>query len=292
MSNSKKHFGDRRDGTLIRELDGMHHIMPMVYPGRCDNEAFISERIDLTNVDKFLAELNAASPDFKYTLFHVIVAAVLKTITLRPKLNRFIANKNYYQRNTLSASFVIKKQFNDTSEEGMAFVYADGSTTLETLHEELKRQIIREKTGGSGNSTADALNFLNKLPRFVVKFFIWLMRQFDRHGIVPKSLIEADPYYASVIFSNLGSIKLKSGYHHLTNWGTTSLFVVVGEMKMRPFPQADGTEEYRNSVDLGLTIDERLADGYYYSKSVKLIKKILEQPECLLRPFEEPVDYE
>ncbi len=291
MNEVKRRFGDRRDATLIRKQDSMHLIMPMVYPNRCDNEAFISERIDLTNIDKYLEKRNAENPEFKFTLFHLVVAAILKTIILRPKLNRFIANKNNYQRNTYSASFVIKKQFSDSSEEGMAFVYATEDSTLDSLHEELYRQIYREKnSSGASNSTSDTMDLLNKLPRWFVKFFIWLMRQLDRHGIVPQSIIEADPYYASVILSNLGSIKLRSGYHHLTNWGTTSIFVVVGEMKERIFRNENGEEEYRNSVDLGLTIDERIADGFYYSKSVKILKYILEHPECLERPFSEPVD--
>ena len=291
MNEVKRRFGDRRDATLIRKQDSMHLIMPMVYPNRCDNEAFISERIDLTNIDKYLEKRNAENPEFKFTLFHLVVAAILKTIILRPKLNRFIANKNNYQRNTYSASFVIKKQFSDSSEEGMAFVYATEDSTLDSLHEELYRQIYREKnSSGASNSTSDTMDLLNKLPRWFVKFFIWLMRQLDRHGIVPQSIIEADPYYASVILSNLGSIKLRSGYHHLTNWGTTSIFVVVGEMKERIFRSENGEDEYRNSVDLGLTIDERIADGFYYSKSVRILKYILEHPECLERPFSEPVD--
>ena len=290
MNDTKRHIGDRRDGTLLRDIDSMHIIMPMIYPNRCDNEAFISERIDLTNVDAYIAKRNAENPVFKLTLFHLIVAAILKVIVLRPKLNRFIANKNLYQRKELSASFVIKKQFNDASEEGMAFIRANGDSTLDTLREDLYKQITHVKKGGT-DSTMDAMDFLKKLPRFVVKFFIALMRWCDRHGIVPKSLIASDPYYASVILSNLGSIKLRSGYHHLTNWGTTSLFVVVGEMKMRPFYDDEGNAEFRNSVDLGLTIDERLADGYYYSKSVRMLKYILEHPECLEKPFSEPVEY-
>ena len=290
MNDTKRHIGDRRDGTLLRDIDSMHIIMPMIYPNRCDNEAFISERIDLTNVDAYIAKRNAENPVFKFTLFHLIVAAILKVIVLRPKLNRFIANKNLYQRKELSASFVIKKQFNDASEEGMAFIRANGDSTLDTLREDLYKQITHVKKGGT-DSTMDAMDFLKKLPRFVVKFFIALMRWCDRHGIVPKSLIASDPYYASVILSNLGSIKLRSGYHHLTNWGTTSLFVVVGEMKMRPFYDDEGNAEFRNSVDLGLTIDERLADGYYYSKSVRILKYILEHPECLEKPFSEPVEY-
>ena len=290
MNDTKRHIGDRRDGTLLRDIDSMHIIMPMIYPNRCDNEAFISERIDLTNVDAYIAKRNAENPVFKFTLFHLIVAAILKVIVLRPKLNRFIANKNLYQRKELSASFVIKKQFNDASEEGMAFIRANGDSTLDTLREDLYKQITHVKKGGT-DSTMDAMEFLKKLPRFVVKFFIALMRWCDRHGIVPKSLIASDPFYASVILSNLGSIKLRSGYHHLTNWGTTSLFVVVGEMKMRPFYDDEGNAEIRNSVDLGLTIDERLADGYYYSKSVRMLKYILEHPECLEKPFSEPVEY-
>ncbi len=291
MNNEKRRFGDRKDAKLIRKQDSMHLIMPMVYPNRCDNEAFISERIDLTNIDKYLEKRNAENPEFKFTLFHLIVAAILKTIILRPKLNRFIANQNNYQRNTYSASFVIKKHFSDDSEEGMAFIYATEDSTLDSLHEELYRQIYREKnSSGASNATADTMDLLNKLPRWFVKFFIWLMRQLDRHGIVPQSIIADDPYYASVILSNLGSIKLRSGYHHLTNWGTTSLFVVVGEMKERIFRNENGQEEYRNSVDLGLTIDERIADGYYYSGSVKILKYILEHPECLERPFSEPVE--
>ncbi len=290
MNDTKRHIGDRRDGTLLRDIDSMHIIMPMIYPNRCDNEAFISERIDLTNVDAYIAKRNAENPVFKFTLFHLIVAAILKVIVLRPKLNRFIANKNLYQRKELSASFVIKKQFNDASEEGMAFIRANGDSTLDTLREDLYKQITHVKKGGT-DSTMDAMEFLKKLPRFVVKFFIALMRWCDRHGIVPKSLIASDPYYASVILSNLGSIKLRSGYHHLTNWGTTSLFVVVGEMKKRPFYDDEGNAEFRNSVDLGLTIDERLADGYYYSRSVRMLKYILEHPECLEKPFNEPVEY-
>ena len=291
MSKENRHFGDRRDATLIRQQDGMHLIMPMIYPNRCDNEAFISERIDLTNIDKYLEKRNAENPEFKFTLFHLIVAAILKTIILRPKLNRFIANKNNYQRNSYSASFVVKKQFSDTSEEGLAFIYATEDSTLDSLHEDLFKQISREKKGGAGNATSNTMDILNKLPRFLSKAAIRFIRWLDRHGWCPDVLIGDDPNYASVFLSNLGSIRLRSGYHHLTNWGTCSVFCIIGEKSLRPVFQPDGSYEMHEMLDLGLTIDERLADGYYYSKSVRLLKYILEHPECLEHPFSEPVDY-
>lgn len=46
----------------------------------------------------------------------------------------------------------------------------------------------------------------------------------------------------------------------------------------------------RESIDLGITIDERLADGYYYSGSVRLLRKLLENPELLEEPLSERVE--
>ena len=290
MSKEKRRFGDRRDGKLLRKLDSMHIIMPLIYPNRCDNEAFISERIDLTSINRYLEKRNSENPVFKFTIFHIIVAAILKVIVLRPKLNRFIANKNMYQRNDISASFIVKKQFGDDSEEGLAFIKANPESTVDSLHDELYRQISNARSGNKG-STDESMDFFSKLPRFILKAALAVVRWLDRHGWVPKAFVADDPYYASVILSNLGSIKLKSGYHHLTNWGTTSMFVVVGEKKIRPFYNDDGSYEMRDSIELGLTIDERLADGYYYSKSVRLLKYILEHPECLEEPLSTPVDY-
>jgi hypothetical protein len=42
-------------------------------------------------------------------------------------------------------------------------------------------------------------------------------------------------------------------------------------------------------VEIGVTIDERIADGYYYSKTVRLLKYLLQNPELLEQPFETEV---
>ena len=290
-TKEKRRIGDRRDGKLLKNTDSMHQIMPLIYPNRCDNEAFILERIDLENIDRFLAEKNANDPAFKYTLFHLIVTAVIRVCTLRPKMNRFIANKNLYQRNEVSASFTIKKQFADDAGEGLAFIHATPDSTLESIHEEIRRQ-VQENRGGKTDASTDAMDTFSKLPRPILKTAVAFIAWLERHGKAPKSLIETDPYYSSVILSNIGSIKLKAAYHHLTNWGTTSMFVAIGRIQKRPFYQDDGSYVMKNSVDLGLTIDERLADGYYYSKTVRLLKYLLENPELLEEPVSKEVDFD
>lgn len=287
---SKRRLGDRKDGTLIRDLDGMHFIVPLLYPNRCDNEAFISETFDLTKVNEYLAKKNENSPEFKYTLFHFIVTAVLKCLYLRPKMNRFIANKNTYQRNEISASFVVKKYFGDEAHEGLAFVHSKPEQTLDDIHEDIRHQVMDCRSGKTDKSS-DSMDLFNKMPRFFSKFLVWIITRLDIIGKVPASLIATDPYYSSVVLSNLGSIKLHSGYHHLTNWGTNSFFVAVGQIKPRPFYNEDGSYEMKDSIDLGLTIDERLADGYYYSKTIRLLKKLMENPELLDLPLSEEIEY-
>lgn len=290
MKKRKRRPGDRKDGKLLRDLDSLHFITGILYPNRCDNEAYISETIDLTALNAYIAKKNEIETEFHYTLFHCVVAALAKTILLRPKLNRFIANCNFYQRNETSLSFIVKKQFSDHGAEALAVLRAKENDTIETVHEYIHQQVMVCRSEKVDSST-ESMDIFSRLPRFIsktaVKFICWL----DKHGWVPASLIETDPYYTSCVISNLGSIKLKCGYHHLTNWGTCSLFCIIGEKKMRTIHEADGNARTAETVDLGLTIDERLADGYYYSKSVRLLKALLQNPELLEKPFGEEIEY-
>lgn len=291
MAKQQRRFGDRKDGVLLREIDGMHLIMPMIFPNRSDNEAFISERIDLTNIDAYLTQKNAANPAYKYNLFQLIATALIKTVTLRPKMNRFICNKNMYQRNEVSISFVIKREMADEGEEGLAFVHANPDTTLETVRDDIYRQVTACR-GGKVDGSSNVMDIFTKLPRFVTKAAVRIVTVLDKHGKVPAALITTDPYYATVLISNLGSIKLRGGYHHLANWGTNSVFVTIGQTKQHPFYTSEGSAVLKNSVDLGLTVDERIADGYYYSKTVKLLKYLLEHPESLETPASVPVNFQ
>lgn len=291
MDQHKRRRGDRRDGVLLRELDSLHYITGIIYPNRCDNEAYVSLRIDLTAMNEYLARKNETEKDFPYTMFHLIVAALLKTITLRPKMNRFIVNSNFYQRNEVSAAFVVKKQFSDTGAEALAVLHGKDNFTVADVHEYIRSQ-VQECRSEKIDPTTGVMDYLNKIPRFISKAAIRILMWLDKHGWVPKDIIATDPYYNSVVISNLGSIKLKCGYHHLTNWGTCSMFCIIGEKKKTAFFDENGTMTMRETLDLGLTIDERLADGYYYSKSVRLLKYLLEHPEELEKPIKEEVDYE
>lgn len=287
----KRKPGDRKDGKLLKDITAMHYVMPLMYPNRCDNEAFISERIDLTNVMAYLEKKNASEPEYPYNLFQIMVTTMLKVITLRPKMNRFIANQTMYQRNEVSAAFTIKKIFSDNGAEALAFIHSKPEDTIDTIHNEIFRQVSIGRSDSQVDAGTASLNAVKKVPRFLVKIVGSAARFLDRHGWMPQDVIAGDPYYSSVVLTNLGSIKLHAGYHHLTNWGTNSVFCAIGQIKKRPFYDDDGNVTMRISVDLGLTIDERIADGYYYSRTVQLMKVLLENPELLEKPLCEEVAY-
>lgn len=286
----KRRFGDRKDGKLIRDLDPMHVITPILYPNRCDNEAYFLERFDMEPIRKYVDKINQNETDFPFTPFHILVTAVLKVITLRPKLNRFVANKLMYQRNQVCASFVVKKLFTDNGAEALALIKGKEDDTIFTIHKKLYEQISTSRSDKIDRSS-ESMDIISRMPRRLTRAFCEFVCFLDKIGKVPNFLIATDPYYSSVVLSNLGSLKLNTGYHHLTNWGTCSLFAIMGEIKNTPYIKEDGTTGIRETVDIGLTVDERLADGYYYAKSLRLLQAIMANPELLELPLGQDIEY-
>lgn len=287
---AKRRRGDRRDATLVRDLDSMHVFMPIMMPSRADNEAFIQELVDLSAVEAYLEKKNAQDPKYKYTFFQVILAALARTIEMRPRMNRFIIGDRYYDRDDITFSFIVKKEFSDHSDEAVMILKYDPTSekaAIDMIHDKICDFVYSVRSSNQKDGTTDILDTLAKAPMWLRRLIISLLRSLDEHGHMPKDLAREDPYNSTVFISNLGSIKLNAGYHHLSNWSTNSVFVVVGEKHMQPFYAADGTVTVKPALNLGLTLDERIADGYYYSKTVHLLKKFLAEPELLDIPSKE-----
>lgn len=295
MSEKQRKRGDRRDARLARDLDSMHVFMPFLLPKRTDNEAVMNEVIDLSSVMEYVERKNAANPAYKYTIFQVVCAAIAKTIYLRPKMNRFISGHRTYDRNDLSFSFVVKKKFMDDAYESLAILKMDQESNVSPItqfHDKLQDIVYGVRVREEQDSTTDVMDVFQKLPRWLTRIIVGVLNILDYYGKVPAALSKSDPYNSSVFITNLGSIKMNASYHHLVNWGTNSFFVVVGEKFRRPYFREDGSYELRDALELGLTVDERIADGVYFAGSVRLLRRLLNEPELLDLPLAAPVDYE
>ena len=275
-----KNRGDRKDGRLIRNIDGFHFIMPYLMPNRCDAEVYIEELIDVTELVKYIDEENQRQREYKLTPFHVITAAVGKIVYHRPYLNRFIAGRRLYQRNKITLAFVVKRKFNDEAEESLMVTEIKGDTTLEHISSRIAggSEAIRKE---GGNDINDLLNKLSKLPRCVMRFAMCIFRFLDFHGWMPESICKGDSNYATVLLSNLGSIKCNAVYHHLNNYGTNSIVITIGKIHKEQVVNQDGTTLVRDVVAIGATVDERIADGFYFARSIRMLEKVLKNPKQL-----------
>jgi pyruvate/2-oxoglutarate dehydrogenase complex dihydrolipoamide acyltransferase (E2) component len=290
MEKTKRSFRDRRDGRYVRDMDGMHIIMAHLLPRRTGCEASISETIDLTNILAYLEQKNSGAP-IKYTIFHIVAAAAGKMLVLRPYLNRFIAGRRYYQRDEVTLAFVVKQQFSDSGGEGLLVMPFSEDGTIDSLAAHVVAEAQKTRSGDLGESL-DAANFIARLPRFLIAFIVRILHILNYYGRVPRVLTSGDPNHASLFLSNLGSIKLNAAYHHLNDWGTNSLFMTIGEKRQAMFFNDKGEPDIRPALDLCFTLDERLADGYYYSRSIKLFRHLLQNPQLLELPAKEEIPYD
>ena len=291
MERAKRKWGDRKDGIWLKDLPAMNRIMPGIMPNRADNEAHINVEVDLRPLDAYLAQKNQGRTEDKYTYFHVISAAIAKAFILRPRMNRFICNKRIYQHRDLTLAFVVKKQFSDKSEEGLAFLSIDDKETMDSYHAKIMSVIHDNRRSDIKDTSTGAMDIINKLPQWLINLILSTTLWLDKHGWAPQFLIGTDPNHASIFLSNLGSIGLEGGYHHLVNWGTNSCFIVLGKKYMKKEYFKDGSSDLYEVIPLGITLDERIADGYYYSGTVALVKQLLAHPELLDLPAHTPVEY-
>ena len=275
-----KKRGDRKDGRWIRDIDGFHFIMPYLMPNRCDSEVYIEELIDVTEMVKYIEAHNSVNKEFRLTPFHVITAAVGKIIYHRPYLNRFVAGRRLYQRNKITLAFVVKRRFNDEAEESLLVTEIKEDTTLEQISRRIAgdAQTIRKE---GGNDINDLLDKLSKLPRWLMRLAMCVFRFLDFHGWMPESICRGDSNYASVLLSNLGSIKCNAVYHHLNNYGTNSIVITIGRIHKELMADDDGNTSVRDVVAIGATADERIADGFYFARSIRMLEEILRDPQQL-----------
>ena len=292
MGKQKRRWGDRRDGRRVKDAPGLQTIMAHLWPNRTDNEVYLHETLDVTELVRYLEKKNEGL-DYNVTLFHCVITCLARMVKERPLMNRFIQGHRIYQRDEISLSFVCKRRFTDQAEESLMVLEPGDTDTIN----EISRRIVGDvnETRKSEHSTGgvDALlDSFSKIPRLLLMLIVRIIRWLDFWGLNPSFLTEGDPNYTTILCTNLGSIQCPSVYHHLTNYGTNSIMVAIGTLHKEELLMPDGHKEIRDALDVGVTLDERIADGFYFARSLKLIKHIFSNPELLERPLGENSGFE
>lgn len=288
----KRHCGDRRDARWVK-ANGLQTVMANIMPNRADSEVYLHDVIDATELVKFLEAKNAQHPDYKTTVFHAFIVGVARMIKERPLMNRYISGRRTYERYDITLSFIAKRRFADGAEEALLTVTARDDDTLDSVSRHIVGDVTRTRQSEHSTDGIDVwIDRFAKVPRILSMALFRVIRWLDFWGIMPKALTEGDTNYSTVLLSNLGSIGCPSVYHHLNNYGTNSIVITLGTLHKEELLMPDGTHELRDVVDFGATLDERIADGFYFARSLKLVKYIFAHPELLDQPLGEPSGFE
>lgn len=281
MSQYKRKFLDRYDGRLIRTIDPFFRLIPYIMNTRLDSQNHFEEEIDLTIIDDFLKQLKLQG--YKNISFlHVLMAGFVRTMSQKPALNRFVVGNKIYARNSITLSLAVKKQMTEESPETTIKIAFEPTDTIFDVADKLNRLIAESKDLEASNETDQTAEILSKCPGVLLNIIVWLLKRMDKHGVLPKAVHKASPFHTSAFVTDMGSLGIKSIYHHLYEFGTTSMFISFGKKQRRKILDENNLVLEKKVISVKIVSDERIVDGLYYARAFNLFNNLMKHPEKLL----------
>ncbi len=281
-------FRDRCDGTRVLGQHALNALMPYMMRGRNESAVYYEKEINIENSLAYLKSLKkmqeAKEDQDRFSLFGLIITAALRAMALYPQLNRFVHRRALYQRKHLAFSFIVKQEFDVDAPEVNAKIFLEPGDSFSTVSEKISVAILNARQNGEGDGERFA-NIFHKIPGGKA-LIMGIYRFLEQFNIAPWSLIRMDPLYSSIYFANLGSIGLNAPYHHLYEWGTTSIFIVIGKLFSKELWHGNVRTRQRY-IDLRMTLDERIADGFLFAEAASALYKMLSNPSLLELPLAE-----
>ncbi len=272
-------FGYRNDGKKVKGMGIIDKAEPFFMPQRIDAVNYTTVKVKCDSIDEFIAR--ERKNGISYSYMHIVIAAIVRILYIRKKLNRFIMRGSIYQRNTISISMDIKKKLEDDGEQVCLKMFFTGRESIEEVKKIVDDEIAKNLQESEVHSTTKTAGKLTSLPDFLFRWTMAFVRFLDKHGLLPKALIKASPFHTSCFLTNLKSIKLNYIFHHLYNFGTTTIFVAMGKEKVEPYVENNKELKIAKMLTMGVSLDERVADGLYMGKSLRLFSDYIKNPDNL-----------
>ncbi len=271
----------RADGRKIKTLDPFFEIVPHIIPKRYDSQVFFETELDYTAAKKYLNTKRNSGQ--KMSFMAVLIAAYVRTASEMPEINRFVMRRKIFARTEFTVSFVVLKE-DGTQEDRLetaAKIKFELTDTIFDVERRIDEAIV-------SNRKFDTISFTDKLAKFFMGvpllpgFLVELVKVMDKLGLLPKAIIDGSPFHASLWITNMASINMGSVFHHLYDFGTSSMFVALG--KMRDVIGDDGKKN--RVIPLGVVADERICAGVTFAKVFALANKYIADPALLEVPPE------
>lgn len=278
---------NRSDGIRVTSADPLVTMMPYLFRTRTESIVYYKRTIPIDEIQKYIVEQRRKGA--RITMFSIIVAAMLQTVYRRPNMNRFIAGCRMYMHKNFEVLYTVKQSLTDDGLESVAKVRLNPEDTIFNVAKAMSEHTHNIKKGELKEDDK-LIRFFCHMPRWFIRTFMTLLRFLDFYGWMPQSLIDALPFYSTVFISHLGSLGAEAPFHHLYEFGTNSIFVTIGRTYEVPYKGEDGKIEWRRSIDLAFTVDERICDGFYLISSLKMLEQFMLNPCLLEYPAKDLID--
>lgn len=282
-------FNKRPDGRAIKNLEPMQMIMPYIMKTRTDSMNMYEDTFACGPMDAYIKE--KAAEGIRLGYMHIIIAAVVRLIALRPQLNRFCMNGKIYARPKIWVSFVVHPTLRDESVGTTIKLCFEGTETILEIADKINEAIANETINRKGENGTDQLlrTLMKKIPGPFIKIVVNTLLWMDKHNIMPKAIIDLSPFHTSFFITNLKSLGINHIYHHTYEFGTTGLFFAMGKEKQVPAVQ-NGEIITRKEMGFGLVSDERFCDGLYFALSLRKLRRFMQNPAVLEKPLDKKVE--
>jgi hypothetical protein len=268
----------RKDGKRVRGADAMYTLIPYIMKHRYDAMNMIEVDIPIAAMQAYLNRKRNEG----VTMSHlgVVLAGYLRTVAEFPLLNRFVVNKRIYARNEFPVAMVVLKP--GETEGTMSKMRFEPGDDIFTVHRKMNEYIEKNRQAGDTNATDDLMRRLLSVPG-LANVGAGLFKLLDRYGLLPKSLIDASPFHASLVITNLASIRTNHIFHHLYEFGTSSVFIALGNMREVARRTRDGIS-FERCLPMGVVTDERICSGSYFARAFRRFRQYLLDPSLLEGP--------
>lgn len=268
----------RADGKKVKNIEPMHKVGAYIMNKRNDALNMIELDIPVEPMKKYLNEKRKEGHSLSH--LSLILAAYVRTLAEYPELNRFVVNKKIYARNEIVVSMVVLKP-GDT-DGAMNKIYFEPTDDIFTVEKKLAEFVEESRSEGNNDALDKIISTLLSIPGLCT-IGVAIFKFMDRYGLLPKSLIHASPFHTSMTLSNLASIRTNHIFHHIYNFGTTSLILTMGNMREVPMRKG-GQVEFVRCIPFGLVMDERIATGSYFAMAFRRMSEYLADPTKLEGP--------
>ena len=278
-------FGRRSDGYLIRNIDPIVALMPHIMSERNDAMVQLEYEIDYGRLARYV--VSKEQEGVKLTFMDVVIAAFVRTIAELPELNRFIINKRVYARKTLSVSFAVLRSNGENVsdvDENTTKCYFDPHDTIYDVARRMNEVIEEARKPDADNATMKVASKL--LKSFICRPAVTVLKWMDRHGMLPKMIIDASPFHTSLFLTNNASVGLPAVFHHIYNFGSTTMFWSMGAPRRKVDIDKEGKPVRTRFMPIGVTVDERVAAGRVFGMMIARMMRYFADPSLLEQPPE------